>query len=57
MFKFKKEKRSLVDMAKYQAGEIYFNRKFAKFESPPHTNCVRARQETRNFNLKFEFSE
>jgi len=38
-------------------GNYFFNRKFANFESPPHTKCVRARQETRNFNSEFEFSE
>jgi len=38
-------------------GNYFFMRKFTNSESPPHTNNVRARQETRNFNLEFGFSE
>jgi len=35
-------------------GNYFFDRKFSNFESPPHTNCLRAPQETGNFNSEFE---
>ena len=38
-------------------GSYFFIRKITNLESPPHTDNVRARQETRNFNLEFGFFE